>query len=257
MGIITEITLRVIPKPTDFATARADFDRLEDAGRAVSEIISSGVNPAVIEILDRCTMRAVQKFSKISFEDVEAILLIETDGFSKDEVVKSLERAIRICQKHNAINIQKSSTDEERQKLWRARKAALPALARYKFTLILEDITVPVSKLAKMLRGIEGLAEKYKLDIATFGHAGDGNLHPTFLTDKSDKEEMKNVKKAMEDLFNLALELGGTLTGEHGIGLEKKLYMPLEHENSLNAMKVIKKVIDPSGIMNPDKIFEV
>lgn len=256
LGLFTEIILRLIPKPTNFATAKVDFEDLEDAGKAVTEIITSGVAPAVLEIMDRYTLRAVQKFSKISFEDVDAILLIETDGFS-DEVVKDLEKAVEICEKHNALKVEESSSDEERERLWEARKAALPSLARHKPTLILEDVTVPISKLSTMLEGIEGIAEKYGLDIATFGHAGDGNLHPTFLTDKRDKEEIRRVRKAMKELFILALELGGTLTGEHGIGLEKKNFMPLEHSSTLEAMKAIKRLVDPINIMNPGKIFEV
>ncbi len=144
---------------------------------------------------------------------------------------------------------------EEREKMWRARKAALPSLSRYRPTLILEDVTVPLSKLPRMLSKVENISHRHGIEIATFGHAGDGNLHPTMLVDRNNREEMAKVEDAMEELFQAALSLGGTLTGEHGIGLSKKDFMLLEHKGSLELMKKLKRAMDPKGILNPGKVF--
>jgi glycolate oxidase len=254
LGVFTEITLRVIQRPTDFATARVGFTRMEDAGRAVRKIISAGLRPAVLEIMDTHTLRAVERYMGQGFPEVEALLLLEMDGFD-DGVKKRLKKGIRLCRGEGAALVEEAKSGEEREILWKARKASLPALARYKPTLILEDVTVPISALPKMMRAIGRIGKKHGVEIATFGHAGDGNLHPTLLVDRRNKEELQKAERAMEELFLEAIELRGTLSGEHGIGLEKKDFIGLEHRDAMELMRGLKKVLDPEGIMNPGKIL--
>jgi glycolate oxidase len=256
LGIFTQITLRVIPRPTHYATARISFNSLEEATKAVSRVIAMGISPAVLELLDTYCLATIKKFSKQAFPDVKAMLLIEVDGFSED-ISEGLHKAVEICWEENAIDVRESKSEEEREKLWEARKATLPSLARYKPTLILEDVTVPVSNLSILMRKIEAIAKRHGVEIATFGHAGDGNLHPTFLVDRRNKEEIEKTEEAVKELFEETIKLGGTLTGEHGIGIEKKGFIHLEHSDSLELMRGIKIAVDPKNIMNPGKIFEV
>jgi glycolate oxidase len=248
LGIFTEITLKVIKKPTHFATRLASFDSVEDAGNAARKIISKGLEPAVLEFMDASTLEAIKKFRGWPFPKAEAILLLEMDGFSQ-EVMLRLEKAIEICKVKGKVT--RAREKEEREKIWDSRKSALPALARYKPILILEDVTVPISNLSSMMKIINKISKEYEIEIATFGHVGDGNLHPTFLLERKDLE---NAERAKKELFEKALKLKGTLSGEHGIGIEKRQFMSLERD-SLGLMKKIKKMIDPKGLMNPGKIF--
>lgn len=254
LGVITEITVKLIPAPEARATMLATFDKLEDAGNAIKSIISNKVIPATLEIMDQQTIRTVENFAKVGLPtDARAILLIEVDGIP--EVVKrEAETVDKVIQQNNGI-IKVAKDDQEREGLWAARRAALPALAQVKPTTVLEDATVPRSRITDMLMAIEEIAEKYNLVIGTFGHAGDGNLHPTILTDARDTEEMKRVHKAVDEIFKKALEFGGTLSGEHGIGMAKSRY--LEWELGASGMSVLKKIkyaLDPDGIMNPGKM---
>ncbi|NOZ76337.1 MAG: FAD-binding protein [Euryarchaeota archaeon] len=244
LGVFTEVTLRLLPKPTHYAAARLAFDGPGDAAEAVGRIIASGLEPAVLEFMDRNTLRTVEEYTGLGLPDAGGVLLIEMDGFD-DGVEDSLKQAIELA---GAGEVETATPREE---LWKARKAALPSLARRAPGLVLEDVTVPISRLPEMLQGIEEIAGEYGIAIATFGHAGDGNLHPTFLVEERDR----NLEAALERLFSHALALGGTLSGEHGIGLEKKGYMDLEHRGSLELMKAIKRELDPGGILNPGKVF--
>jgi glycolate oxidase len=254
LGIITEITLRLIKIPTYYAAASLSFESMREAGKAVGGIISAGLEPSVLEILDESTLRVIKKFQKIDASG-KAVLLIEMDGFSEKDVKKRLDSALNICISNHAGESSIATEEKERHRLWMARKAALPSLARYKPTLILEDITVPLSGLPKMLEELKRISDKHGVEIATFGHAGDGNLHPTMLVDRRNPLEMEKAEDAMEDLFKASLALGGTLTGEHGIGLSKKRFMGLEHKSSLELMKKLKRAFDPDNIMNPGKVF--
>ncbi len=254
LGIVTEITLRLRWIPKYFAAASLSFDSMEGAGEAVGKIIGGGLAPSVLEIMDENTLEVVKKFQPIEVKG-RAVLLLEMDGFEKEDVDLRLKRAVEICRERGARNVKVAKGAEEREKMWRARKAALPSLSRYRPTLILEDVTVPLSKLPRMLSKVENISHRHGIEIATFGHAGDGNLHPTMLVDRNNREEMAKVEDAMEELFQAALSLGGTLTGEHGIGLSKKDFMLLEHKGSLELMKKLKRAMDPKGILNPGKVF--
>lgn len=255
LGLITEITLKLIRRPTHFSAASMLFNTLEEAGMGIKKLILSDISPSVLEIIDPATVDAVRRFSSIEIKKSGTLVLIETDGFD-NSVEKRIQEAVKIMEKEGAADIKISSDEKSRMELWEARKAAFPALARYSPTLILEDITVPISSLPGIMKKIEEIAMKHELAIATFGHAGDGNLHPTFLVDQKNAEEMERAGNAIKELFHYCLSIGGTLSGEHGIGLEKKDHMRKEHEYALDVMKKIKNVLDPSGILNPGKVFE-
>lgn len=255
LGIITEIIVKLIPAPETKASMLAIFNSLEDAGNTIREIIASKVIPATLEIMDQVTIRTVENYAKVGLPtDAKAILLIEVDGIP-EVVAREAEAVEKVVQQNNGT-IQRAENDQERENIWTARRAALPALAQFRPTTVLEDATVPRSKITEMLLFLEELAKKYNLHIGTFGHAGDGNLHPTILTDARDKEEMERVHKAIDEIFAKAVELGGTLSGEHGIGIAKAKYMPLEfNEASLEAMRAIKNALDPEGLFNPGKLI--
>lgn len=254
LGIITEIIVRLIPAPETRKTMLATFNKLSDAGNAVTDIIKNKVIPATLEIMDQVTIKTVENFSKIGLPtDARAILLIEVDGIP-EVVEREAEKVLEVVKKNNG-RVKLARDDKEREDLWAARRAALPALAQVKPTTVLEDATVPRSKITDMLTALEEIANKYNLTIGTFGHAGDGNLHPTILTDERDKEEMERVHRAVKEIFQKALSLGGTLSGEHGIGLAKAGFLEWElKESGLNVLKKIKRALDPENILNPGKM---
>ncbi|MCO7175881.1 FAD-linked oxidase C-terminal domain-containing protein [Sporolactobacillus kofuensis] len=256
LGVITEATLKLIPKPESQKTILALYQDIEAAGRSVSSIIAHKMIPVTLEFLDQDTLKAVEDFAHIGLPtDVKAILLIVQDG-PKEIVDRDIHRMAELCREEHAVDVRLAASDAEAEELATARRSALSALARLKPTTILEDATVPRSEIATMVRAIAEVAKKYKVRISTFGHAGDGNLHPTCLTDARDKEEMERVEAAFAEIFEKAIELGGTLTGEHGVGVTKAPYLEwkLGHAG-IEVMKGIKQSIDPNGIMNPGKVF--
>ena len=255
LGVITEIILKINPKPLAVSTAMATFNDLEDAGRAVSQIMYSGIIPSVLEILGRHTLKAINQNTDLNLPEVDALLLTETDGYTQEETDYQLNKIIEVFNQNKAQEIQQAESAAMAAKLWEARKSAYGVLARIKTHFVLEDITVPMSKLAQLLKGVEAIAEKYDLQIATFGHAGDGNLHPQILYDGYDPDQVRRVEAARGELFKLAIDLEGTLTGEHGIGLAKAPYMCLEHDPvAMEVMRSIKRLFDPHNILNPGKM---
>jgi len=256
LGIITKITVKLIPAPEHAESMLAVFDDINDAAKTVSEIIASGVIPATLEFLDNISINAVEDFKKIGLpRDAGAILLIETDG-CRASAIQEAEKVVAICKIQGAREVKRAANSEEKNKIWEGRRACLSALARVRPTTILEDATVPRSKIPEMVRGVREIANKYSIQIGNFGHAGDGNLHPTILTDLRDKEEMGRVQVAIDEIFALALRLGGTLTGEHGIGSAKKKYLVNEFgEKGVAVMRAIKSALDPNNILNPGKMF--
>ena len=255
LGVVTEIILKINPRPTVTSTALATFDRLDDAGRVVSQIMFTGIIPSALEILGRHTIQAINQNTDLNLPEVDAMILAETDGHTAEETDFQMKKIISVFQKNNHREIKSAKTGEEARELWMARKSAYGVLARIKTHFVLEDVTVPMANISDMLKGIEAIAGKYHLQIATFGHAGDGNLHPQILYDGYEAEEVARVEAAISDLFQLAIDLDGTLTGEHGIGLSKASYMPLEHDPvALQMMRTLKKAFDPNQILNPGKM---
>jgi len=226
LGVITKVLLRLIPKPQAKKTMVASFAQMDRAAEAVSAIIAAQIIPCTLEFLDRMTIHCVEAYAKIGLPlDCEALLLMETDGHPA-AVAEEAAQMEQICRDKGCLELRVAKDDAEAAKLASARRAAFSALARVSPTTILEDATVPRSELAKMIRFVEAVAKKYNLRIGTFGHMGDGNLHPTFLTDERDKEEMRRVEEAFKEIFDEAIRLGGTITGEHGVGLAKKSFLP-------------------------------
>ncbi|MBB5173985.1 glycolate oxidase subunit GlcD [Texcoconibacillus texcoconensis] len=256
LGIVTEATLKLVPKPKTKKTMLALYDCLEDAAKTVSKTIAAQIIPTTLEFLDQPTVQVVEDFANIGLPtDVGAVLLIEQDG-EPEVVERDIEKIAQICRESNALSVEVAETVEQGEQLTAARRSALSALARMKPTTILEDATVPRSKIAEMVRAIEQIAEDHNVQICTFGHAGDGNLHPTCMTDAREKEEMQRVEEAFEDIFAKAIDLGGTITGEHGVGIMKAPYLAWKvGEEGVTAMKAIKQALDPNNIMNPGKMF--
>ncbi|PTL21286.1 glycolate oxidase subunit GlcD [Shouchella clausii] len=256
LGVITEATLKLVPMPETKQTMLSLFSDMEAAARSVSSIIANRIIPVTLEFLDQPTLKAVEDFAKIGLPtDAEAVLLIEQDG-AKEVVERDIQRIAEICLNEGALSAEVASSKEEALELTAARRAALSALARLRPTTILEDATVPRSEVANMVRAINEIANEYNVTICTFGHAGDGNLHPTCLTDVRDEEEMHRVEEAFAAIFAKAIELGGTITGEHGVGMMKAPYLEWKlGEEGIALMRAIKQAIDPNHIMNPAKLF--
>lgn len=257
LGVITKVLLRLIPKPQAKKTMVATFAQMDHAAEAVSAIIAAQVIPCTLEFLDRTTIHCVEDYAKIGLPlNCEALLLMETDGHPV-VVAEEAAQMERICRECGAMEVRVAKDDAEGTKLASARRAAFSALARVAPTTILEDATVPRSELAKMIRFVEHIAKKYNLRIGTFGHMGDGNLHPTFLTDERNKEEMHRVEEAFKEIFDEAIRLGGTITGEHGIGLAKKGFLPkFAGDAQMQVMRALRSVLDPKSVLNPGKMFD-
>ncbi len=256
IGVFSKITLKLIPRPQAKKTFLAYYDDILDAARTVTAIISRKVIPSTLELMDQVTIGCVEDYARIGLpRDVEALLLIETDGHP--EVVK--EEAAKIeeaCTANRARTLRAARNEKESEELFTARRMALSALARMKPTTILEDITVPRPAIPEMMATIREVAKTFSLRIGTFGHAGDGNLHPTCLTDERDKAEIHRVEEAYDVIFRKAIGLGGTISGEHGTGLAKSKYLPaMVGPKAVEMMARIKGAFDPEGRLNPGKIF--
>lgn len=257
LGIITKVLLKLTPRPEAKRTLLATFDSTGKAAACVSAILAETIVPCTMEFLDRTTIGCVEDFTAIGLpRDCEALLFLETDG---PEAVVSVEARLMesIARDGGATRVEVADDEKAARQLATARRSAFAALARIRPTTILEDVTVPRSRLAEMVGAIEEVAERYQLQIATFGHFGDGNLHPTILTDETDPEEMERVEAALEAIFAKTVEIGGTITGEHGVGLAKKKALTGQLDPaSFSLLRAIKKTLDPDYLLNPGKIFD-
>lgn len=257
LGVITQVLLKLIPKPAAKKTMVATFGAMDAAAQTVSDIIAAQIIPCTLEFLDRMTIRCVEDFAKIGLPlDCEALLLMETDGHPA-QVEDEARQMVEIARKNGCLEVRVAKDEAEANKLASARRSAFSALARVAPTTILEDATVPRSELATMVRFCDQVAKKYNLRVGTFGHMGDGNLHPTFLTDERNHEEMERVHAAFREIFDEAIRLGGTITGEHGVGVAKREFLPKFMGNAqMRVMRELRKALDPSGILNPGKMFD-
>ena len=256
LGIITEMTLKLISLPESVRTMTAVFHEVGKAAETVSEIIRRGIVPRTIEFMDRASIVCVENYLKIGLPvDAGALLLIEVDG-RVEEAELAINRLEELCINLGAREVSLAKTKEEAAVIWKARKAISPALFTYAPDKINEDIVVPRSRIPDMVRRIEEMKNKTGLTIVSFGHAGDGNIHFNIMLDKKNKGEAKKAWAAVEELFDYTVELGGTISGEHGIGITKAPYMPKEvGRDVIELMKKLKRLFDPKGILNPGKIF--
>jgi glycolate oxidase len=257
LGIIVEVTLRLLRLPPCFRTALAQFPALEEASQAVQTVLQRGVVPATLELMDETAIECIEEAMHLGLPlDIEALLLIECDGADEGVVQREIDVIVGACLQAGASNVEAAQSDEERDTLWRARRSVSPSLARRAPNKLGEDITVPRSTIPEAVRRLKNLSVRYGVPIVIFGHAGDGNLHPNILFDRRDSEQWEKVKLLVGEIFRVALELGGSLSGEHGIGTFKRPYM-LEAlgQVSLDAQWAIKRALDPENILNPGKVL--
>ncbi len=257
LGIITGITLRLIPLPAFQKTMLAVFDGMEVAGEAVSQIIAAGIIPAKVEFVDNWYLRRIEEQSHLGLPvEAGALLLVQSDG-EPQGVEKEIEQVIVICRDAGAREARSALDASEADKLWLARKGAFSALYSSAPTILSEDMTVPRDKIAALIKKCNVIGPKYGFDIHFTGHAGDGNIHPSIQTDINDHDSFSRAMKAVDEMVEATLELGGVISGEHGIGLEKQRFMKMAMDpQALRVMRDIKKVLDPQGILNPGKYWE-
>jgi glycolate oxidase len=257
LGIATEITLRILKTPESICVLLADFTSIEAAGSAVADIISAGIIPAGMEIMDNLSINAVEDVAKTNCypRDAEAILLVELDGLQV-EVSAGKKYVAEICQKNGARNITSANDPETRLKLWKGRKAAFAAAGHISPNYFVQDGVIPRTQLVRVLQEISNLSDRYGYRIANVFHAGDGNLHPLILYDNSISGAWEEVEKLGGEILKLCVEAGGSLSGEHGIGSDKSCYMPsMFDEIDLQTMQYVRDCFNPKGLANPGKLF--
>ena len=257
LGVVTEVVLRLLPLPRARATTAAFFADLDAAGRAVTGILSGGILPATMELMDKVTLDAVRHFAHLDLSaGAEALLIIEQDGFDTEAVAREIQEIGGMCREHGAVHVDVATDPEGRARLWTARRATSGALGRVMPNKLGEDIVVPRDKIPDMIRHVREIAAQYDLVIAVFGHAGDGNLHPNILFDRRQAGALGRVELAAEAVFRAALDLGGTLSGEHGVGsLKREFLRDALGDAPVDVMAGIKHLFDPQGLLNPGKVF--
>jgi len=256
-GIAPAIEVALPPLPAGVRTLLGIFDRIENAGQAVSDIVGAGLLPAAMEIIDGPTIRAVEDsvFAAGYPTDAEAALVVEFDGLEAG-LDREARQASRFCRLAGAREIREATDEHERIALWKGRKKAFGAMGRIAPDLLVQDATVPRTALPRILKGISEIGERYALVVANVFHAGDGNLHPNILFDRRDPEELERVERASKEIMQLCVDAGGTITGEHGVGLDKKHHMSLIYgRDEMDAMWGIRRVFDPGGVFNPGKVL--
>jgi glycolate oxidase len=260
LGIITELTLKLHTIPPYVAVFSAAFKTIEDAGEAISRLLTSGVDLSCGELMDSNSLQVIKQAMRLDVPDYEGMLIMEIDG-EKEMVKAQLEKATKICKEVGAIDIKSSDDPLERAQIWKGRSGLVPSFSRLKpgsrLIPIAEDFGVPPSKIPEAIKAIQEIAKRNDITIATFGHVGDGNLHSTFITDPRKKEDWDKIRKVGDELIDMTLRLGGTITAEHGTGLSKAAYIRKEQGEALDVMWAIKKALDPKNILNPGKMAMV
>ena len=256
LGICTEVTVRLMPQPEAVKTLLAVFQNMEDASNAVSGIIARGIVPVALEMIDRPTIQAVEANAKAGYPlDAGAVLLIELDG-PRAEIEAEAVGVEAVCREHHSLDLRVARTEEERVLLWKGRKEAAGSFGRITHHYYLQDAVVPRTKLPQVLQEIEGIGRRYGLQVANVFHAGDGNVHPMICFDLNIPGQVEQAVKAGSEIMKRCIEAGGTVSGEHGIGLEKREYLRLMFGPAdLAAMQGVRRVFDPTGLCNPGKIF--
>jgi len=257
LGVITEVILRLICKPPYVRTALVHFPTLEDVGRSVHTVLTRGLVPTAMELLDETAIECIEEAMQLGLPlDVEALLVIESDGADEQSVQREIDTIADICLQTGASRVDVARNEEERANLWRARRSISPSLARKAPNKLGEDITVPRNAIPEAIRRIKAIGKQYGLPIVVFGHAGDGNLHPNILFDQRDPEQWEKLEPMVKEVFRVALDLGGTLSGEHGIGTFKLPYMrEALGQASINIQWRVKQALDPQNILNPGKVL--
>jgi glycolate oxidase len=257
LGIITEALLKLIARPKYARTALIEFSSVEDASQTVNAILLAGIVPATSELMDQTAINCIEEAMHLGLPtDVAAFLLIESDGVELETTTREIEEIAKICEQNGATKISLAKDESERANLWKARRSISPSLARLAPNKLGEDITVPRRAIPEAVKRLKAISAKYGLPIVIFGHAGDGNLHPNILFNKRDPDQMKTVELMVAEEFEVALALGGTLSGEHGVGTLKRPYMERAlGEVSVGIQMKIKQVLDPLNILNPGKVL--
>jgi len=256
LGIVTRVILKLLPKPEAKKTMLAIFNKLDEAAQAVSGIIAGGIIPATLELMDNKTIALIDQFKPTGFPpDAEAVLIIEVDGPAA-VIDDELNQIIEICRENSVRAARTAQNAQEAEEIWEARRASYGVFTRAARSALTEDITVPRNRFPEMMRRIREIADKYRVDVVCVAHAGDGNTHPSILADLDDEDQKERVEKAMEETALAGIELGGCLSGEHGIGVVKKNWMIHEHGAvGLAVMQSIKQALDPKNILNPGKLW--
>jgi glycolate oxidase subunit GlcD len=256
-GIATEITVRLVPVPASIHTMLADFMSLRSAGAAVSRIIAAGIVPAAMEMMDQSTVQLVESslYAAGYPTDAAAVLLVETDGRHRAAAAEAA-RAEAICKESGARSVRVATTAAERERLWQGRKKAFGAMGRASADLVVQDAVVPRSSLPDVLETIAGIAARYRVRVSNVFHAGDGNLHPNLSFDSKNADELARVEQASGEIMRACVDAGGSITGEHGVGIDKLRYMPLIFSpDDLGIMAAVRSAFDPSGRANPGKVI--
>jgi glycolate oxidase len=256
LGIVTEITVRLMRKAEAVKTLLAVYDRVLDATRTVAAITARGITPAALEMMDGFTLRAVEDATHAGYpKDSAAVLLIEVEGLL-ERVEEDADQIEAVCRENQARDVRRAKSNEERELLWRGRKNAFGAIGRISPSYYVQDGVIPRTRLPEMLEFITGVGEKYKLQIGNIFHAGDGNLHPLLMFDARDEGQRQRVLKAAREIMAKCAEMGGSITGEHGVGIEKNELMPLIFSpDDLDAMRKVKSIFNPAGEFNPAKLL--
>ncbi len=256
LGIITEATLKLLPMPEATATVRASFKTMAEACRVLTKFTPEGLLPMAMEVVDKNCIGAIeQNFAFGLSTEANAILIVAVDGF-REEVERNAQMIERILGANGGFDILRSRNKEEEDKLWDVRRAISPSLMKYGSLKINEDVVVPRSRVPELISKVEEIGRKHNTFVANFGHAGDGNIHVNFLCNREDADSIARARQCVKETFALSVNLGGSISGEHGIGYVKAAYLDMAIDQpTLEIMKSIKRVFDPNGILNPGKMF--
>jgi len=258
LGIVVEAVLKLVPKPETTRVVLAYFDDVDNATKSVNRMVDASLCPSTIDFMNRNTLETIERFYPAGLQtDKEAALIIEVDGF-ESSMKTQLERLKTVLSQSGASDVVISESREEQEKIWTSRRASFAATAKLKPDVISNDLIVPRENISKLVGGVNEICAKYNFPVCIVGHIGDGNVHPQIALDLNNKTEAENYEKAKTELYELTLELNGTLSAEHGIGSEKRMFMEKAiDKNTLGYMKKIKKLFDPNNILNPNKIFNI